>query len=233
MIPWQLLERAKIPGSKSELTLHQHDDELSIRSDGLELMNSRTHASEDRLAELACEPIAARPRVHVLIGGLGMGFSLRAALSCLRADAKLTVAELVPAVVEWNRSHLAALAGRPLEDARVSVKTSDVAELLRQSRNAFDAIVLDVDNGPAGMGRASNDWLYARAGLTANHRALRTGGVLAVWSASPDSAFTERLRDAGFEVRVVSTRGRAQGKGARHTIWLATAGDEARHAGTR
>jgi spermidine synthase len=221
MIPWESLGRARVPGSQSELSLHRRGTELSIRCDGLELMNSRTHGSEDALATLSCERIADRKRAAVLIGGLGMGFTLAAALRVLRAAAQVTIAELVPEVVDWNRTHLAQLTGSPLSDRRVRVHTGDVGALLRESPRAFDAILLDVDNGPEAFTRPSNAALYGTKGLANAHAALREQGVLAVWSAAPNRSFTERLERVGFDVERVSARGHAA-KGARHTIWLAT-----------
>lgn len=221
MIPWKLLDRVPVPGGKGELTLHQRGEEYSIRVTGQgELMNSRAHGSEDMLAELACVRLAGRIHPRVLIGGLGMGFTLAATLRGLSPDAKVLVAELVPAVVVWNRGTLSALAGNPLRDARVSVWETDVAHPLRTKQDAFDAILLDVDNGPEGLTRDANDWLYGDAGLAAAFAALRAGGILAVWSAGDDRDFTDRLRHAGFEVEEVRVRARIK-KGARHTIWLA------------
>lgn len=153
-----------------------------------------------------------------------MGYTTAAALHRLGADGQLLVAELVPAIVAWNRGPLADLAGRPLQNDRVTVREVDVAEILKIERAAYDAILMDVDNGPEGLTRKSNDWLYSRAGLEAAFTALRPAGVLAVWSASPDRAFTQRLRDAGFDVDEVHVRSRSSGKGARHTIWLAGRG---------
>jgi spermidine synthase len=234
MIPWQLLDRVRVPAGPSgkleqELSLYRRGEELSIRIGGTELMNSRMHGSEDVLAERACARIVqdagAHPQPAVLIGGLGMGFTLRAALQHLPSSAEVVVAELLPSVVRWNESHLGHLAGHPLRDARVRVQEGDVAEVLRASRAAFDAIVLDVDNGPEGLVRASNAWLYARAGLEAVRRALRPRGVLAVWSVQRDQAFEERLRAARFEVETLTPPARmtaGRGKGARHVVWLAT-----------
>jgi len=221
MIPWELLDSAQAPESGEELRLYRRGGEFSIRVGGRELMNSRTHGSEDALAELACARIAHRPCPRVLIGGLGMGYTTAAALHRLGADGQVVVAELVTAVVAWNRGPLADLAGRPLQDARVAVREADVAQILRTEQRAYDAVLLDVDNGPAGLTRKSNDWLYARAGLEAAHAALRAAGVLAVWSASPDRAFAKRLRRAGFEVTEVGVRARGPGRGGRHIIWLA------------
>jgi spermidine synthase len=221
MVPWELLDTSPVPGSKAELRLYKRGEEFSIRLDRCELMNSRVHGSEEALAELACARVADRSRPRVLIGGLGMGFTTAAALRCLRADGQLVVAELVPAVVKWNRGPLADLAGRPLENERVTVREVDVAAILRAEQGAFDAILLDVDNGPEGLTRKGNDWLYSRAGLAAEFAALRPAGVLTVWSASPNPAFTERLGEAGFEVEEIPVRSRGPRKGSRHTIWLA------------
>jgi spermidine synthase len=221
MIPWKLLGSAQVPGSGEEIRLYSRGTEFSIRVDGSELMNSRSHGSEDALAELACAKIADRKRPSVLIGGLGMGFTTAAALRHLAAGSQVVVAELVPAVVEWNRGPLADLAGHPLDDPRVVVQEADVAGILRTVRHAYDAILLDVDNGPAGLTQKSNDWLYSQAGLDATHAALKPSGVLAVWSAAPDNLFAKRLSSAGFEVSEVSVRSRGSGRGGRHTIWLA------------
>jgi spermidine synthase len=223
MIPWKLLDSAKVPGSGEELRLYNRDKEFSIRVNGCELMNSRAHGSEDALAELACAKIADRQHPHVLIGGLGMGYTTAAALRHLKAGSNIVVAELVPAVVEWNRGPLAELAGAPLQDPRVTVREADIAVILRSERRAYDAILLDVDNGPAGLTRKCNDWLYSEAGLASAHSALKPAGVYAVWSAAPDNAFTNRLSRAGFEVSVVNVRSRGSGRGGRHTIWLAIA----------
>ncbi|MEF2277718.1 hypothetical protein V3W47_05350 [Deinococcus sp. YIM 134068] len=222
MNPWVLLARAPIPGSTDSLCLHRRGDEFSIQISGYvsELMNSRQHASEDALAHLACAAIAGRPDPQVLVGGLGMGFTLAAALGALGPRGVVTVAELVPEVVEWNRGPLGDCAGRPLEDPRTRVHVGDVADLLRTRRAAFDAVLLDVDNGPEGMTHRENNWLYSPAGLAAARQTLRPGGILAVWSATPDPRFTNRLRRAGFGVEVRTARARP-GKGAHHTIWLA------------
>lgn len=224
MIPWELLECAQVPGSGEELRLYKRGGEFAIRVDGRELMNSRAHGSEEALAELACARIADRPCPRVLIGGLGMGYTTAAALHRLGAEGQVVVAELVPAVVAWNRGALADAAGHPLQDARVTVCEVDVAHILQAEQRAYDAILLDVDNGPAGLTRKGNDWLYARAGLNATYTALRPAGVLAVWSASPDRAFAKRLCRAGFEVNEVSVRARGPGEGGHHIIWLAVRG---------
>jgi spermidine synthase len=224
MVPWEFLDSAPVPGSKGELRLYRRGEEYSIRLDRYELMNSRMHGSEDALAELACARIADRVHPQILIGGLGMGYTTAAALQRLAADGRLVVAELVPAVVKWNRGPLADLAGRPLQDDRVTVREVDVAKILKVERGTYDAILLDVDNGPDGLTRKGNDWLYSHAGLAAAFSAIRLAGVLAVWSAYADRAFAQRLRETGFEVDEVPVRSRGLGKGARHTIWLAGRG---------
>ncbi len=221
MIPWKLLDSAAVPGGGAELRLYQRGEELAIRIAGRgELMSSRAHGSEEALAVLACSRLATRAPVRVLIGGLGMGFTLAAALRHLGSEAEVVVAELVPAVVQWNRGPLAHLAGHPLADPRVAVRVADVAQILRSEARAYDAVLLDVDNGPQGLTRRTNDWLYSLAGLSAAFAALRPGGVLAVWSAGPDRDFSERLRRVGFEAEEVQVRSHAQRKGARHTLWL-------------
>ena len=221
MIAWELIERAPVPGSQEVLELHRRGDEFSIRVAGQELMNSRQHGSEEKLAELACAAITHQLEPRVLIGGLGMGFSLAAALAKLDDGAHVTVAELVPAVIDWNRAVLGALAGQPLGDPRVHVEQADVAVLIAADIARYDAIVLDVDNGPAGLTRADNDGLYGRTGLQAALRALRPNGVLGVWSAASAPAFTQRLRRTGFDVHEHSARARGPRGGAHHTIWIA------------
>ncbi len=221
MVPWKTIDRALVPDNGGELSLHRRGDEFSIRVDGRELMNSFSHESEDALARLACTRLADRPHPCVLIGGLGMGFTLAAALGHLSATARVVVAELAPAVVAWNREHLAEVSGRPLEDARVAVREEDVARILKKVSGVYDAILLDVDNGPEGLTRKDNDWLYSRNGLNAAYAALRPAGVLAVWSVAPDEAFTQRLRNAGFEVEEIRVRSKGRHGAARHTIWIA------------
>lgn len=221
MIPWELFDSAQVPGSSGEISLYRRGKEFSIRVNGRELMNSRAHGSEDALAGLAIAKLAGRPCPRVLIGGLGMGYTLAAALRRLGTGSRVVVAELVPAVVAWNRNILADLAGHPLQDARVTVQEVDVAVILRTERRAFDAILLDVDNGPDGLSRKGNDWLYSQAGLDAAYTALAGKGVLAVWSAGPDSAFAKRVSRAGFKVEEVHMRARGSRGGGRHTIWLA------------
>jgi spermidine synthase len=222
MIPWELLDSAPVPGNGGELRLYQRGKEFSIRADRSELMNSSAHGSEDALAEFAFENISARLlRPCFLIGGLGMGYTLAATLRRLGAGGRVVIAELVPSVVKWNRGPLAPLAGHPLQDRRVVVRETDVADILREERGAYDAIVLDVDNGPEGLTRKTNDWLYSRAGLQAAFAALRTGGVLVVWSAHPDRTFNRRLQQCGFRVDERSVRARGSWGGAHHIIWIA------------
>lgn len=221
MLPWTNLDRATIPGDAGELRLKQRGSEFSIMLGSTELMNSRLSGSEEALAALSCERIAGRKNPGMLVGGLGMGFTLRAALAQLPQDARVVVAELVPAVVEWARGPLADLHGGTLDDPRVDIHLGDVGALIRSKKAAYDAILLDVDNGPDGLTRASNDNLYSHDGLRAAKTALRPNGVLAVWSSAPDRAFTRRLREVGFATDEVSVR--ANGKnGARHVLWMAT-----------
>jgi spermidine synthase len=220
MNPWVLLDKVEVPGDGGEMKLYQRAHEFSISVKNEELMNSRMHGSEDALAELACKRVADRKSPRVLIGGLGMGFTLGAALEHLGPNAEVVVAELVSAVVKWNRTHLADLAGRPLEDSRVTVRESDVGLVIKEATAAFDAIMLDVDNGPDGLTHELNDRLYTHGGLAAAKAALKPGGILAVWSAEPDKAFSKRVRGSGFKMEEVTVRARKT-KGRRHTIWLA------------
>ncbi len=222
MLTWIQLDRATIPGDGGELRLKQRGSEFSIMLGSTELMNSRLSGSEEALATLCCERIAGRNNASILIGGLGMGFTLRAALSELPDDARVTVAELVPAVVDWARGPMSDLHEGKLDDPRVAISIGDVGALIRSQKTAYDAILLDVDNGPDGLTRASNDSLYDRSGLLAARNALRANGVLAVWSSGPDSAFTRRLREAGFATDEVNVRANGKRGGARHVLWMAT-----------
>ena len=224
MIPWEFLDSAKVPGQKDDLSLYRRGNEYSIRIGNAELMNSRIHASEDSLAELACNKIAHHHRPRILIGGLGMGYTLAAALKYSKDDAVITVSEIVSTVVEWNRGALAGLAGDPLHDNRVIVREIDVAKIIKTEHQAYDAILLDVDNGPEGLTRYGNDWLYSVDGLNAAYAALKPAGVLAVWSAGPDQAFLKRMKSPGFNVEEKRVRARGPRGGAHHTIWLATKG---------
>ena len=219
----KLLATARIPDTDTELKLHAHADRFAISIAGHgELMNSRVHGSEIALAELTCVRIGNRETPSLLIGGLGMGFTLAATLDAVGPEARITVAELVPEVVEWNRDLVGKAAGHPLKDARCDVYIGDVAQLLRDQPGSFDAIMMDIDNGPEALIRSENDWLYSSAGLAATKRALKAEGVLAVWSASPKKWFTDRLARAGFEVDLQLVRPHRAGKGARHYIWFAT-----------
>jgi spermidine synthase len=199
--------------------------EFSIRLGHNELMNSRLSASEQALATFACDKIRARERPLLLIGGLGMGFTLRAALTVLGEHARIVVAELVPAVLTWARGPMAELFGESLTDPRVHIREADVGDLIRSQPQAYDAILLDVDNGPEGLTIKSNDGLYNQAGLSAAHAALRPGGVLAVWSSAANPKFTRRLRRTGFAVREIPLRAKGPRGGARHFIWIATRAD--------
>lgn len=219
MKPWTVLGRARTPDG-TELTLTHHTSEYVIEADGRSLMSSRMHGSEDALAVLGCTRARALARPHVLIGGLGMGFTLRATLDVLPPDATVVVAELVPAVVEWNLGPLGPLAGHPLKDRRVQVDVGDVGATLRASKNRFDAVLMDVDNGPAAFTASHNTRLYDDAGLAAARGALTAGGVLAVWSAWEDRRFEQRLRHGGFTVQVERVRARLKKGGPRHTIFL-------------
>ncbi len=222
MIPWELLETAAIPGTDEELRLFRRDKEYAIRApNGVDLMNSRVHGSEEALAELALKKIKDRRAPRILVGGLGMGWTLAAALNGLGDDGRVVVAELIPSVVEWNRKRLGHLAGHPLRDKRAVIREVDVAGLLKTEKIAYDAILLDVDNGPEAFTRKENDWLYSRKGLAAAAAALRPLGILAVWSCRSNQAFTRRLNQAGFKAEVIPVRARGARGGSRHTIWLA------------
>jgi spermidine synthase len=219
---WITIESTTVPGSDTELTLSQCNDDFAIRLSGLpgDLMNSRRHHSEDMLAEFACTRLSAIENARVLVGGLGMGFTLAAVLKTVGVSAEVIVAELVPAVVEWNRGLLGRCAGRPIEDGRTRVHLGDVADLIKQRAGKFDAILLDVDNGPDPMTHSDNEWLYSRSALKRIFEKLRPEGIVAIWSASADQAFTNRLRKTGFNVQLRTVRARP-GKGSRHKIFVA------------
>ena len=222
MIPWQQIDAAKVPGADIELRLMRRGAEFSMMLGQNELMNSRLSGSEEALATLACKRIERIKRPHLLVGGLGMGFTLRAALAVLGAEARVTVAELVPAVITWARGPMAGLFGDSLFDPRADIRAADVIEVIHSSPSVFDAILLDVDNGPEALIRKANDALYDLKGLRATLRALRPRGVLAVWSSGPDGGFTKRLRDADFDVNEVGVRATSKRSGAHHVIWFAT-----------
>ncbi len=219
MIPRELIASAAVPGG-GELRLIRRGEEYSIMLGANELMNSRLSGSEEALAALACDRVRGVQRPRMLIGGLGMGFTLRAALAQLGPQAEIGVAELVPAVVEWARGPMAHIFAGSLDDPRVRIFAGDVGDMIKPGAG-WDSILLDVDNGPDGLTREENDRLYSRDGLRAARAALRPGGALAIWSAAPDKGFTARLRSAGLQVEEHEVRANAGRRGARHTIWIA------------
>ena len=221
MIPRVQIDSALVPGG-GELRLVRRGEDFWIMLGANALMSTRLRGSEEALATLACERMAGRKRPAMLIGGLGMGFTLRAALGVLPGDARVVVAELVPAIVEWARGPMAHVHGGSLEDPRVELVVGDVADLIASAPGAWDSILLDVDNGPDGLSRESNDRLYDLDGLARARSALKPGGLLAIWSAASDPAFSRRLARAGFAVEEVTVRAHAGRKGAKHMIWLAT-----------
>lgn len=223
MKAWELLGETQAPDG-TDIRLTRRDDEYVILANGKPLMSSRLHGSEEALATLGCRDARALPQPRVLVGGLGMGFTLRAVLDVLPSSAIVTVAELVPAVIEWNRAPLAALAAHPLRDRRVRVEAADVGFTLRANPGRFDVVLLDVDNGPAAFTAADNAGLYDNGGVAAAHAALRAQGTLAVWSAWEDRKFEQRLRFHGFRVEVARVRARLKKGGPRHTIFLALKG---------
>ncbi|MEZ5318379.1 MAG: hypothetical protein R2752_13345 [Vicinamibacterales bacterium] len=220
MKPWEIIARARTPDG-TELALARHPSEFVLLAGGESLMTSRVHQTEDALGTLGCRLVRERPHPVVLIGGLGMGFTLRAALDTLPADARVVVAELVPEVVAWNRGPLGPLAGLPLDDPRVTVEVADVAAVLRACPGGFDAVLLDVDNGPVAFTAAPNAWLYGPAGVAVTRAALRPGGVVGVWSTEDDRPYARRLRQAGFHVEIERVKRRRTRGGHRDTILLA------------
>ncbi|MFT4097687.1 MAG: hypothetical protein QM651_11225 [Rhodoblastus sp.] len=222
MLPWVLLETSTIPGAEATLRLKRRGTEFSIMLGDNELMNSRLSGSEQALATLAYERLSDRPAPRFLIGGLGMGFTLRAALERLPPKTEVVVAELVPAVIAWARAPMAEVFAGSLDDPRVRIREADVGAVIAEARGVWDAILLDVDNGPDGLTRAANDRLYSAAGLHAAREALRPGGVLAVWSSGRDAGFTKRLKTAGFAVEEIAVRANGKRGGARHVIWIGT-----------
>jgi spermidine synthase len=221
MITRELIGTADVPGG-APMRLVRRGDDFMILVDRAELMSSRMSGSEEALAVMTCARLTGRPAPHLLIGGYGMGFTLRAALSALGADARITLAELVPEIIDWARGPMAGLTAGCLDDPRVELIAGDVAGLIAAVGARYDAILLDVDNGPDGLTSAGNDRLYSAPGLAAAKAALRPGGVLAIWSAAPDARFARRLSGAGFAVDEVAVRARANGKGPRHVIWFAS-----------
>ena len=220
MLPWVELDRTPLPSG--DLRLMRRGRDFSIKIGVAELMTSRLSGSEEALAILACDKLRERPAPHILIGGLGMGFTLRAALRATGPKAKIVVAELVPTIVAWARGALADLFAGCLDDPRVSIFSGDVADAIRGAKTPYDAILLDVDNGPEGMTQEANDRLYGARGLGDSWRALRPGGVLAIWSAFPSRTFAKRLEHGGFAVEEKRVRAGGSHGGARHLIWLAT-----------
>jgi spermidine synthase len=218
--PWELLGETRTPDGE-QLTLTRHGTEYVILASGQTLMSSRMHGSEEALATFGCARARTLEAPCCLVGGLGMGFTLRAALDLLPPDASVIVAELVPTMVDWNRGALGPLARHPLRDKRVAVEVGDVADTLRANAGRFDAVLLDVDNGPSAFTATDNSGLYDDRGLAAARAALRPGGVFAVWSSREDRRFEQRLRYAGFDVTVERVRGRLKKGGPRHTIFIA------------
>uniref|UniRef100_UPI0035C9FF3E spermidine synthase n=1 Tax=uncultured Sphingomonas sp. TaxID=158754 RepID=UPI0035C9FF3E len=223
MVPRELIDSAQIPGGDA-MTLYRRGADFMIVVDRNELMSTRMNGSEEALGELACDRIARVAAPRVLIGGYGMGFTLRAVLARLGPAAEVVVAELVPEILAWARGPMAALTGDCLDDPRTRVFEGDVAAAIAERPGGYDAILLDVDNGPDGLVRAENNRLYVPRGLSRTRDALRPGGVLAVWSAGPDPRFVTRLKGAGFAVEEVVVKARQNGKGPRHVIWFATRG---------
>ena len=220
MLPMDHLGTAHVPGGV-EIRLYKRGGEFLILLPTDELMSTRMRASEERLATLTLERLKNHPAPRVLIGGYGMGFTLRAALAAAGPRVRFTVAELLPEIVEWARGPMAELTAGCLDDPRVDLRIGDVGELIAWDGLGWDAILLDVDNGPDGVVREANDRLYSASGLAAAKRALRPAGILAVWSAKPDPGFTRRLRGAGFAVEELTVKARPNGKGPRHHIWFA------------
>ncbi|MEO0062343.1 MAG: hypothetical protein RLZZ08_903 [Pseudomonadota bacterium] len=219
MLTRELIGTAQVPGGE-ELRLYTHGADFIIALDRNELMSTRMRYSEEALATLTLERMID-PAPHLLVGGYGMGFTLRAALGLLAPKGRITVAELVPEIIEWARGPMAAVADGCLDDPRVALQMGDVGEAIAAANGVYDAILLDVDNGPDGLVRDANNWLYSMKGLKAAMRALRPGGVLAVWSGASDKAFTRRLNEAKFDVEEITVRARPNNKGPRHTIWFA------------
>ncbi len=219
----ELIDTAPIPGG-GELRLFRRGDEFIIGLGSNELMSSRMSGSEEALATMSCDRLRNPDTAHLLVGGYGMGFTLRAALAVLGPQAKVTVAELIPEIIDWARGPMADLAAGCLDDRRVDIVVGDVGGAIASGAGVYDAILLDVDNGPDGLTRPDNDRIYAPTGLARAKAALKPGGVLAIWSAAPDASFARRLTAAGFDVEEVGVRARSNGKGARHVIWFATPG---------
>jgi len=224
MKQWELIDSTPVPGSDGFMRLMRQGNELVIRVDGRQLMSTSMHGSEDALADLACDHLKKRKEkelcARILIGGMGIGFTLAAALRRVNSQSEVVVAELVPSVVRWNRGILGKTAGHPIDDPRTSVYIGDVADLIRNPPHPWDAILLDVDNGPIGLTRSNNNWLYSWEGLNAAFDALQPGGVLGVWAATIDNAFTRLVKRVGFNVKPIPVRSRGAKGGMRHIIWV-------------
>ncbi|MEA1073170.1 spermidine synthase [Sphingomonas sp. LY160] len=219
MIPRELVGTAYIPGGET-MRLYRRGGDHMILVDREELMSTRMSGSEEALATMTIDRLGA-PEPNLLIGGYGMGFTLRAALAMLPSKGRVTVAELVPDILDWARGPMAAITGDCLDDPRVTIRIGDVVEVIAEGRGAYDAILLDVDNGPDGLVRTANNRLYSPAGLATARAALRPGGIMTIWSAGEDPSFTRRLREAGFRVEEQVVRARQNGKGPRHHLWFA------------
>ena len=221
MIPRELIGEAEVPGGPP-LRLFRRGSDFMIVLERNELMSTRMHGSEVALGTMACDRLAGHKAPHLLIGGYGMGYTLRAVLGQLGPGAHVTLVELVPGIIDWARGPMAAVTAGCLDDPRVKLTMGDVGASMAHSNAQYDAILLDVDNGPEGLTRAANDGLYSPQGLANAKQALRPGGILAVWSAAPDTAFGRQLERGGFSVETVKVRARETGKGATHIIWFAT-----------
>ncbi len=218
---WTQLGTAPIPGSDKCLMLFKSKDDFHIKLEGgIELMSTRRHGSEDALGTLPCSRLQSTNNARVLIGGLGMGFTLAAVLASTGENARVTVAELIPEVVEWNRGPLGEISGYPVNDSRCDIQVTDVCDLIKYHHDTYNVIALDVDNGPEGLTHTDNNWLYNETGILAARKALRADGVIAYWSASVDNAFSSRLKKCGLKVEEVRVFAHGN-KGTRHTIWLA------------
>lgn len=222
MKPRELIGEAEVPGGPP-LRLIRHDNAFIIMLERNELMSSRMSGSEKALGVMTCQRLGERPAPRILIGGYGMGFTLRAMLAELGPGAQIVVAELVARIIDWARGPMEAMTQGCLDDPRVEIQIDDVGACIGAAKGGYDAILLDVDNGPDGLTRPGNDGLYSARGLARAREALRPGGILSVWSAGTDRAFSRRLTQAGFSVEEVSVRARENGKGPTHVIWFATA----------